>query len=98
MSAAVTSEDVQKIAGLARMTLSDDEVTTATRDLSRVLNHFSTIQSIDTAHVMDVANLYARANISREDVAQPDQLCTAADIMDRASETVGQYVKVPAVF
>jgi len=98
MSSAVTPEEVHQIAALARLTLSDKEVATATRDLSNVLEHFSNLQALDTAAVPESANITGRVNITREDEARPAQLATPADLLDRAPATHAGYLKVPAVF
>jgi aspartyl-tRNA(Asn)/glutamyl-tRNA(Gln) amidotransferase subunit C len=98
MSTIVTSDDVQKIAMLARLTLSAPEVTTATQDLSRVLEHFSTIQAIATTDVPTSDDVSGLKNVVREDVARADALCTAPEVLRRAPDASSTHVKVPAVF
>ncbi len=98
MSASVTAEDVKGIAILARLTMSDEEVATATRDLNRVLEHFSSLQSIDTKSVSSSADVTGQQNITREDKAEPGNLSTAEALLLRAPTTQGSLVKVPAVF
>lgn len=94
----ITPEEVRKISALARLSLTDDEVSSATRDLSGILNHFSAIGNINTADVPAADAVSGLSNISRQDVAQPNMLCTPEDLLARAPKTKQGYVQVPGVF
>ena len=98
MSITITPEDVQKIARLARLTLSEKEIATATSDLSRILDHFSALQSLDTRTVAETTDVTGQTNSARDDVAQPDHLGRAVDLLRQAPAVDDAYIKVPAVF
>ena len=98
MSRSISTEEVRTSAALARLTLSEEEVAVATRDLSRVLEHFSSLQLIDTASVPESTAITGRQNVVREDKAEPAVLGTPAQLLERAPHTDKNLVKVPAVF
>lgn len=95
---AITPKEVRKISALARLALTDDEVSQATRDLSGILEHFSAIGSIDTANVSPTDDASGLSNISREDIAHPNTLCSSQDILDRVPNVRQDYAEVPGVF
>lgn len=75
MSDRITSEAVAKVAKLARLTLSDDELQQATHELSDMLDHFSDIDALDLDAVEPMTHPMPIANVMREDVEQ--------DVLDR---------------
>lgn len=94
----ITPEEVKRIAVLARLGLSNAEVEQATHNLSGVLDHFSAIQDIDTDSVPEADAVSGLSNVTREDVAAPGSLCTAAELLDNAPDVQNGSVKVKAVF
>lgn len=94
----ITPEEVRAIARLSRLALTDQEITQATRDLTDILNHFSAIGEINTTDVPPANDASGLSNISREDVAHPNQLCTADDLIARAPMSKQHYILVPGVF
>lgn len=94
----ITPEEVKKIAGLARLKLSDEEVARAASDLSGVLSHFSAIQDIDTASVPPAEDNSGLKNVSRKDEAKPEILGSVEDIMKNVPRVQDGYVQVAGVF
>ncbi len=60
---AISEQDVRHVATLARLALSDEQVTTLQHELSSILGHIDEIQKLDlgdvkpTAHPLDVVNV-----------------------------------------
>jgi aspartyl-tRNA(Asn)/glutamyl-tRNA(Gln) amidotransferase subunit C len=94
----ITSEEVTKIANLARLTLTSEEITQATSDLSGILSHFSTIQDIDTTNVSPSEDISGLRNISRTDEVKSNILGTPKDIMKNVPHVKDGYVQVAGVF
>ncbi len=94
----ITVEDVQKIAQLARLQLSEKELKKAAEDLAGILNHFSQIQHIDTTNVPAADDMSGMKNVSREDAAAAEALCKPEDVIKTAPETHNGQIKVTAVF
>lgn len=67
----ISPEAVRKVAKLARLELSDDEVSTMTRQLAGMLDHFADIDALDLASVEPMTQPYPLANVLRDDVVLP---------------------------
>lgn len=94
----ITAEEVRRIAGLARLGLTDDEVARATADLQAILDNFAEIQNIDTEGVPVAADASGLHNVVREDVAVPEVLATHQQLLDNAPDTQLGQIKVKSVF
>ena len=71
----ITTEAVAKVAKLARLSLSDDELLQATHELSDMLDHFADIDALDLEGVEPMTHPMPIANVMREDVE--------LDVLDR---------------
>ena len=98
MTTEITPEEVRKVANLARLGLSDEEIQRATQQLSGILDHFSQIQKIDTKGVPTSDDVTGLKNVMREDEAKPENLCATEELLKRAPETKDGQFKVKAVF
>ena len=98
MSNIISKEEVERIAKLARLGVTDEEVQKATEDLGNILEHFSQIQKIDTKNVPTSDDVTDMKNITREDKADAECLCSAKTLLENAPETKDQQIKVKAVF
>jgi aspartyl-tRNA(Asn)/glutamyl-tRNA(Gln) amidotransferase subunit C len=52
----LTPDDVKKIAHLARLNLSEQDITTYTPQLSHILNFIEQMNSVDTTHIEPLAH------------------------------------------
>ena len=96
MSAALSREDVLRIAELARLELTADEVELFTRQLADILHYVEQIQALDTTGVAPTSHVMHRP-LEREDaphepLARPAALANAPD----AAAESGLF-KVPRV-
>lgn len=64
----ITPADVAHVARLARLELSDDELSTYSGQLAAVLAHAADIEALDTEGVEPTAHPLPLANVLREDV------------------------------
>lgn len=71
----ITTEAVAKVAKLARLSLSDDELLQATHELSDMLDHFADIDALDLDGVEPMTHPMPITNVMREDVE--------LDVLDR---------------
>jgi aspartyl-tRNA(Asn)/glutamyl-tRNA(Gln) amidotransferase subunit C len=65
---ALTREEVEYVAALARLGLSDAEVTRLQDQLSSILEHIEAIDKIDTDAIPPTAQVIAMTNVMRPDV------------------------------
>ena len=67
----IDREQVLHVARLARLELSDDEVTTMAGELSAILDHIEKIGELDLDDVAPTTHVVEVANALREDVPRP---------------------------
>ena len=67
----LTPEEVRYNARLARIVLSDDEVSRFQNQLSQILDYFERLQEVDTENVPPTAHTLAMHNVMRDDEPHP---------------------------
>jgi aspartyl-tRNA(Asn)/glutamyl-tRNA(Gln) amidotransferase subunit C len=92
---AVSKEDVDYIAALARLSFSELEKEAMARDLNSILGYVEKLNELDTKSIAPLINMGERTNVLREDlpapsISNPDALLNAPDAQDR-------FFKVPKV-
>lgn len=94
----ITKAEVQRIAHLARLGLSDAETEKFAEDLSKILGYVSELQQLNTDGVEPIAHITGLENALREDDAQDLAIASSGELL------VGQfparsdsYLKVPPV-
>jgi len=80
-------ETVEHIADLARLSLSDAEVSRYQEQLSAILEHFQRLQELDTEEIPPTATVLPLRSVMRDDEARPplkreDALKNAPDVED----------------
>lgn len=68
---AISIQDVEYVAKLARLALTDEEKETYRRQLSAVLEHARVASEIDTSGVPPTSHTLPLVNVFRDDVAKP---------------------------
>jgi aspartyl-tRNA(Asn)/glutamyl-tRNA(Gln) amidotransferase subunit C len=87
--------DVEKLAQLARLKLSNSEKEELAKQLEAIVNHFETIQKINTEGVEPLVSPVELESFWREDRVG-DQL-SPEEALANAPETMGNLFKVPPV-
>ena len=87
MSSRLTREDVAKVAALARLRLSDEELDLFTEQLSKILGHADDMAALDLTGVVATAHPFGLSNVVRPDVVTPSLnrdtvLSQAPDVQD----------------
>ena len=82
MSERITAADVAKVARLARLDVTPDEVERMTAQLAGMLAHFDDIDALDLGAVEPMTQPYPIVNVLRRDEVQPtldrDEVLAAA--------------------
>jgi len=65
---ALTEKDVEYVARLARLEISDAEKTLYTAQLGKILGHAQELNAVDTAQVAATTHVLPLANVTRPDV------------------------------
>ena len=63
----LSREDVQHVASLARLGLSDEEIETMREQLSSILGHIEVMNQLDTEAIPPTAQVIELRNVLRED-------------------------------
>lgn len=89
----LTRDDVLKLARLARLTLTDEEIEKYRTDLSEILKYVEQLQSVDVTGLEPTSQVTGLKNVTREDVVV-DMGLTSDDLLRIAPKTEGRQVKV----
>jgi aspartyl-tRNA(Asn)/glutamyl-tRNA(Gln) amidotransferase subunit C len=88
MPDALTRQDVERIAALASLALTEAEIETFTRQLGDILTYARQVQRLDTTGVAPTAHVLSGAPLERDDVPSPsiDRTTALAQAPDAAIE------------
>jgi len=91
----ITQQEVEKVANLARLALTDGEKAAFARHLSQILTHVETLKQYDTKGVEPTATVPGQANVFRPDDVRPSLSIESA--MANAPESVDGFFVVPKI-
>jgi aspartyl-tRNA(Asn)/glutamyl-tRNA(Gln) amidotransferase subunit C len=91
----ITKKDVEYVAKLARIAISDEEAGKMEGQLERILGHIGKLREKNTANVQPTAHPLDVANVWREDEAKPFPNIPA--LFKNAPETEETFYKVKKV-
>jgi aspartyl-tRNA(Asn)/glutamyl-tRNA(Gln) amidotransferase subunit C len=90
---AISRDEVLHVARLARLELSDDEVTRFQEQLSAILDAISKVSELDLAEVPPTSHPLEIANAWAEDV--PHECLTIGEAFANAPDREGDYFRSP---
>jgi aspartyl-tRNA(Asn)/glutamyl-tRNA(Gln) amidotransferase subunit C len=91
----ITLEEVEHVARLARLALSDAEKERMRGELDRILTYIDKLRALDTEGVEPTAHAVPLANVMREDTPRPS--LPQADMLANAPERRGEFFRVPRI-
>lgn len=94
----ITEDEVRYVAGLANLSLTEEEIRKFSHDLDEILTHIDTLKEVDTSDVLPMAQVLYEAEETatlRADEERPT-LGTATALAN-APLSGGGYFKVPKV-
>ena len=91
----ITIKDVEHVAKLARLELTDEEKELYTKQLGDVLKYVDQMNEVDTSNVKPMAQVIDMVNVMREDEVHYD--VTKEALMSNAPEEENGYFKVPKI-
>jgi aspartyl-tRNA(Asn)/glutamyl-tRNA(Gln) amidotransferase subunit C len=93
--ATLSRSDVEHVAYLARLGLTDDELTLLEGQLNHILDQYAILARLDTEHIPPTAQTIELENILRDDVAEASLPVEA--VLDNAPAREGDFVVVPQI-
>ena len=91
----ITREEIQKVASLARLQLSESEIERMTEQLGTILSYVKKLDEVDTEGVPVTTHTQQVVNAFREDVAKPSLERDA--VLRNAPEDNGESFTVPRI-
>lgn len=91
----ISREDVQHVARLARLELSEPELVRMQDELSHILAYIDKLRSLDTTGVEPTSHAVPLINVMREDEPRPS--LPRADMLANAPDAAGDFFRVPRI-
>ncbi len=92
----MTLKDVKKIAHLARLELTAEEMERFRRQLSSILDHVQKLQELDTSRIAPTSSVLAPHSALRPDETQKG--LSQAEVLQNASKSAQERFRVPPIF
>jgi aspartyl-tRNA(Asn)/glutamyl-tRNA(Gln) amidotransferase subunit C len=92
---ALSRADVEHVAYLARLGLTDEELTRLEGQLNHILDQYAILSELPTDDIPPTAQTIELENILREDVVQPSLPLEA--VLGNAPARQGDHIVVPAI-
>ena len=91
----LSRSDVEHVAHLARLGLTEEELGRLEGQLNHILDQYSVLAQLDTEHIAPTAQTIEVENILRDDVVT--RSFTAEEVLGQAPERSGEYFVVPPI-
>jgi len=91
----ITKEDVDHVALLGRLELTDEEKEIYTRQLNDILGYFQSLEGLNTENIQPTAHVLPLKNVLREDWA--GQHISREDALANCPDRDENYFKVPRI-
>jgi aspartyl-tRNA(Asn)/glutamyl-tRNA(Gln) amidotransferase subunit C len=91
----ITKEQVEHVARLARLEVSEEEKTIFARQLSGILTHIDQLKEVDTTGVEPTATVLPTENVFREDEVRPS--LTQEQALANAPDQADGFFRVPKI-
>ena len=93
----ISKEEIKHIAKLARLDLSEEEITKAQKELSAVLDYFNLLKEADISGIELVSHSLEKKNILREDKAEEREEEASKKMISQAPDRKEEFIKVRAI-
>lgn len=91
----LSNEEVEHVALLSRLHLTEGEIGRFTEQLNNILGYFEELQQADTSHIAGTTHVVPMVNVLREDCRRPS--LTPDETLQNAPERIDDLFKVPRV-
>ncbi|HEX5149210.1 MAG TPA: Asp-tRNA(Asn)/Glu-tRNA(Gln) amidotransferase subunit GatC [Candidatus Limnocylindrales bacterium] len=93
--AGLSRSDVEHVAHLARLGLSEEELARLEGQLNHILDQYAILSELPTDDIPPTAQTIELENILRDDIARPS--LALADVLANAPAHDGDFIVVPAI-
>ncbi len=92
---AISKKDVEYLAGLAKLKLSEKEKSKFKKELDKIIKYIDQLKEVDTENIPPTSHVIAMENVLREDRVLPS--LSQDEALANAPEKEDGYFKVPKV-
>lgn len=92
---AVTLNDVEHVAALARLSFTDEEKKKLVEQLNEILEHMEQLNELDTGNVDPLSHVIELSNVFRDDERKPS--LSREEALRNAPARTEKFFKVPKV-
>ena len=89
--------DIEKVADLARINLSEEEKAEFGGQIGQILDYIEQLKSIDVSDIEPTAHAAPIYDVYREDEVQEDRILSREDALSNAPATAHDQIKMPKV-
>jgi len=93
---AISTRQVEHLADLAHLDITEAETEKYAEEISAILDYFTQLQELDTAAVEPLAQVFDLQNVTREDKSSKSG--NRNRVLAEAPELADKQIKVPPVF
>lgn len=91
----ITREQVEHVAMLARLELTETEIAEYTQQLDSILAYAEILERLDTSAIEPTAHVMEITNVMREDIVQPSM--SQEEVLKNAPDAEDGFFKVPKI-
>ncbi len=91
----ISKQDVEHVAKLARLTLSDEELEIMTGQLDNILSYVDKLEELDTSNIEPTSHVFSVSNAFREDEVR--ESLTQDEAVENGPQQNGEHFQVPRV-
>ena len=91
----VTKKELNKIAKLSKLSLSEAELKTHTKDMNNILDYMDLLNEIDTSDVEELVNVHDTHSVLRKDVIE--ESIPKEKVIENSPKSKGDYIEIPLV-
>ena len=91
----ISKEEVKKIAGLAKLSINEDEIELYTDQMNQILDYVSQLYEVDTDNVEPLSHVLDVVNKTRTDTVKPS--VPRDTVLKNAAQTDDEFILVPEI-
>jgi aspartyl-tRNA(Asn)/glutamyl-tRNA(Gln) amidotransferase subunit C len=91
----ITLKDVEYVAKLAKLALSDEEKKKFQRELDKIIRYIDQLNQVDTENVLTTSHVLPMQNVFREDEVRPS--LTQEEALSNAPDKKDGYFRCPGL-
>jgi len=91
----LTKEEVEKVAKLARLAVSEEEKEAFSRQLSEILTYVGKLNELDTSKIEPTSHVLDLSNVFRDDIVRLS--LPPADVLANAPDRDHDHFRVPKI-